>query len=77
MLRPLLNPELFNILYDSSVNKDKTTQRRQRLVVKATIPLLSALEELKTSKTSLETLAKPSKVLNADLFRRAQKKEGG
>ena len=55
---PLLNPEIYNILYDSSIQKDKAAQRRQRMIVKAATPILQALQALRKSQTDLHTLAK-------------------
>ena len=55
---PLLNPEIYNILYDSSIQKDKAAQRRQRMIVKAATPILQALQSLRKSKADLDILAK-------------------
>ena len=44
---PLLNPEICNKLNDSATSRDKGEQRKQRLLVKSTIPLVKAVVALK------------------------------
>ena len=44
---PYLNSEIYNKLHDSATNRDKATQRKQRTYVKATIPFMQAVVNLK------------------------------
>ena len=47
MKTPLLNPEIYNKVNDSATSRDKGAQRKQRLLVKSTIPLVKAVVALK------------------------------
>ena len=47
MKTPLLNPEIHSKINDSTKSRDKSAQRRQRLLVKSTIPLAKAVVVLK------------------------------
>ena len=44
---PLLNSEIYNKVNDSASSRDKGAQRKQRLLVKSTIPLVKAVVALK------------------------------
>ena len=44
---PYLNSEIYNKLHDSATNRDKATQRKQRTYVKATIPFMQVVVNLK------------------------------
>ena len=44
---PYLNSEIYNKLHDAATNRDKGGQRKQRAYVKATIPLMQAVVNLK------------------------------
>ena len=47
MKTPLLNPEIYNNVNDSTPSRDKGAQRKQRFLVKSTIPLLKAVVAVK------------------------------
>ena len=47
MKTPLLNPEMYNKVNDSATSRDKGAERKQRLLVKSTIPLVKAVVALK------------------------------
>ena len=47
MKTPLLNPEIYNKVNDSATSRDKGAKRKQRLLVKSTIPLIKAVVALK------------------------------
>ena len=47
MKTPLLNPEIYNKVNDSAISRDKATQRKQRLLLKSTIPLIKTVVVLK------------------------------
>ena len=47
MKTPLLNPEIYNKVNDSATSRDKGAQRKQRLLVRSTIPLVKAVVALK------------------------------
>ena len=55
---PELNPEVENVLYDGSINKDKGHKRRQRLASKATVPLMSAFSAVRSTKAKLLKISK-------------------
>ena len=44
---PYLNSEIYNKLHDAATNRDDGTQWKQRAFVKATIPLMQAVVNLK------------------------------
>ena len=47
MKTPLLNPEIYNKANNSTTSRDKGAQRKQRLLVKSTTPLIKAGVALK------------------------------
>ena len=47
MKTPLLNPEIYNNINDCTTSRDKSAHRKQRLLVKSTIPLVKAVVALK------------------------------
>ena len=47
MKTPLLNPEIYNNINDCTRSRDKSAQRKQRLLVKSAIPLVKAVVALK------------------------------
>ena len=57
MTTPLLNPEIYNLIFDNVKAKDKAAQRRQRLTVKASVPILTAMALLKETKAVLAVMA--------------------
>ena len=44
---PLLNPAIYNKVNDSATSRNKTAQRKQRPLVKSTMPLVKAVVALK------------------------------
>ena len=47
MKTPMLNPEIYNKVNDSATSGNKGAQRKQRLLVNSTIPLVKAVAALK------------------------------
>lgn len=65
MKTPMLNAEIYARLTDQATNKDKGAQRKQRNAVKAAVPILKSIIELK----------KTEKVLSKAIIKKNAKKE--
>ena len=83
MKTPLLNPEIYNKVNDSATSRDKGAQRKQRLLVKSTIPLVKAVVAVKGLKIPRENKRKLQDVspllhkslrLNNTMFTEIQRK---
>ena len=51
METPLLNPEIYNEINNSATSRGKGAQRKQRIFVKSTIPIVKAVVALKKFRT--------------------------
>ena len=86
---PLLNPEICNKLNDSATSRDKGEQRKQRLLVKSTIPLVKAVvapkglehdaqdkirRDIKRKLQDISPLLHKSLQLNNNMFTKIQRK---